>query len=139
MSNLTATPAEPGGLSLTLGATVSGQGSMSAFVIACVRSLIRCATRPLGAGRYYGASNRTAAESPQRVGWLVNEQFQKLRLLLNAQFAHLRIPREPKKALCAVAASILAPANHLLKRTHFYQDLAPAHFACRRPEANGDR
>jgi hypothetical protein len=54
MSNLTATPAEPGGLSLTLGATVSGQGSMSAFVIACVRLLIRLRADLARAGPGFG-------------------------------------------------------------------------------------
>ena len=37
---------------------------------------------------------------------------------LNAQFQRLRARRGPRKAICAVAASILTAAYHMLKRRH---------------------
>jgi transposase len=58
---------------------------------------------------------------------------------LNAQFLRLRARRGPKKAVCAVAASILTAAYHMLKDGTFYQDLGPAHFERRRPEAQARR
>jgi len=42
---------------------------------------------------------------------------------LNAQFVRLRTRRGPKKAVCAVAASILTAAYHMLKDGTFYQDV----------------
>ena len=54
---------------------------------------------------------------------------------LNAQFVRLRTRRGPKKAVCAVAASILTAAYHMLKDGTFYQDHGPAHFDRRQPEA----
>jgi transposase len=54
---------------------------------------------------------------------------------LNAQFRHLKSRRGPKKAVCAVAASILTAAYHMLKDGTFYNDLGPHHFQRRRPEA----
>src|SRR5215213_7567272 len=56
--------------------------------------------------------------------------------LLRAQFQRLRARRGPKKAICAVAASILTAAYHMLRDGTFYQDLGPDHFDRR---AKGDR
>jgi transposase len=47
---------------------------------------------------------------------------------LQAQFRRLRARRGPKKAICAVAASILTAAYHMLRGGTFYQDLGPDHF-----------
>ena len=55
---------------------------------------------------------------------------------LQAQFRRLRARRGPKKAICAVAASILTAAYHMLRDGTFYQDLGPDHFDRR---AKGDR
>lgn len=45
-----------------------------------------------------------------------------------AQFHRLRARRGAKKAVCAVAASILTAAYHMLKQGALYQDLGPDHF-----------
>jgi transposase len=58
---------------------------------------------------------------------------------LNAQFVRLRSRRGPKKAVCAVAASILTATYHMLQDGTFYEDLGPAHFDRRRPEAQARR
>ncbi len=58
---------------------------------------------------------------------------------LNAQFVRLRARRGPKKAVCAVAASILTAAYHMLKDGTFYQDLGATHFDRRPPEAHARR
>jgi len=58
---------------------------------------------------------------------------------LNAQFVRLRTRRGPKKAVCAVAASILTAAYHMLKDGTFYQDLGAIHFDRRRPDAQARR
>ena len=55
---------------------------------------------------------------------------------LQAQFQRLRARRGPKKAICAVAASILTAAYHMLRDGTFYQDLGPDHFSRR---ARSDR
>ena len=47
---------------------------------------------------------------------------------LQAQFHRLRARRGAKKAIAAVAASILTAAYHMLKDGAFYQDLGPEHF-----------
>jgi transposase len=47
---------------------------------------------------------------------------------LQAQFHRLRARRGAKKAIGAVAASILTAAYHMLKNGTLYQDLGPAHF-----------
>jgi transposase len=47
---------------------------------------------------------------------------------LQAQFQRLRHRRGPKKAICAVAASILTAVYHMLRDGTFYQDLGAAHF-----------
>ena len=56
--------------------------------------------------------------------------------LRQAQFHRLRGRRGPKKAICAVAASILTAAYHMLRDGAFYQDLGPDHFSRR---AKGDK
>lgn len=53
---------------------------------------------------------------------------------LQAQFQRLRHRRGPKKAICAVAASILTAAYHMLRDGTFYQDLGPDHFRRATPE-----
>src|SRR5215218_2243165 len=55
---------------------------------------------------------------------------------LQAQFRRLRARRGPKKAICAVAASILTAAYNMLRDGTFYQDLGPDHFGHR---VRGDR
>ena len=45
-----------------------------------------------------------------------------------AQFHRLRARRGAKKAVCAVAASILTAAYHMLKDGTQYRDLGPDHF-----------
>ena len=47
---------------------------------------------------------------------------------LQAQFHRLRARRGAKKAICAVAASILTAAYHMLKNGTCYEDLGPDHF-----------
>ena len=47
---------------------------------------------------------------------------------LQSQFQRLRHRRGPKKAICAVAASILTAVYHMLRDGTFYQDLGPSHF-----------
>jgi transposase len=47
---------------------------------------------------------------------------------LRAQFQRLRHRRGPKKAICAVAASILTAAYHMLRDGTLYQDLGADHF-----------
>jgi transposase len=47
---------------------------------------------------------------------------------LQAQFHRLRHRRGPKKAICAVAASILTAAYHMLRHGTFYQDRGVDHF-----------
>ncbi|HEU4906948.1 MAG TPA: IS110 family transposase [Solirubrobacterales bacterium] len=52
---------------------------------------------------------------------------------LNAQFQRLRARRGPRKAICAVAASILTAAYHMLKDGTFYADPGPDHFRKTQP------
>ena len=52
----------------------------------------------------------------------------KKRSYLQAQFHRLRARRGAKKAIGAVAASILTAAYHMLQDGVFYQDLGPEHF-----------
>jgi transposase len=47
---------------------------------------------------------------------------------LGAQFLRLKSRRGPQKAICAVAASILTAAYHMLKTGTLYQDLGADHF-----------
>jgi hypothetical protein len=47
---------------------------------------------------------------------------------LQAQYLRLRSRRGAKKAVCAVAASILTAAYHMLKNGTVYQDLGASYF-----------
>ena len=58
---------------------------------------------------------------------------------LQAQFHRLRGRRGPKKAICAVAASILTATYHMLKNGTSYQDLGPDHFKRRSKQAQAQR
>ncbi len=58
---------------------------------------------------------------------------------LQAQFQRLRHSRGPKKAICAVAASIVTAAYHMLRDGTFYQDLGPDHFRRTAPEVQANR
>ena len=58
---------------------------------------------------------------------------------LQAQFQRLRHQRGPKKAICAVAASILTAAYHMLRDGTFYQDLGAQHFNRTAPETQAGR
>ncbi len=58
---------------------------------------------------------------------------------LQAQFQRLRHRRGPKKAICAVAASILTAAYHMLRDGTFYRDLGPDHFQRASPKAQAQR
>ena len=58
---------------------------------------------------------------------------------LQAQFQRLRHRRVPKKAICAVAASILTAAYHMLRDGTCYQDLGAQHFNRTAPETQAGR
>jgi transposase len=58
---------------------------------------------------------------------------------LQAQFQRLRHRRGPKKAICAVAASILTAVYHMLRDGTFYQDLGADHFRRASPEVQANR
>ncbi len=58
---------------------------------------------------------------------------------LQAQFHRLRSRRGPKKAIGAVAASILTAIYHMLKDGTLYQDLGPDHFDQRAKAAQTNR
>src|SRR5918997_273376 len=58
---------------------------------------------------------------------------------LRAQFQRLRQRRGPKKAVCAVAASMLAATWHMLRDGTFWHDLGPDHFQRRSPEQQAQR
>jgi transposase len=53
-----------------------------------------------------------------------------------AQFERLRHRRGPKKAICAVAASMLTAIYHMLTDGTVYKDLGAGHFQRRSPEAH---
>lgn len=58
---------------------------------------------------------------------------------LQAQFERLCHRRGPKKAICAVAASILTAAYHMLRDGTFYQDLGADHLYRDTPEDRANR
>jgi len=58
---------------------------------------------------------------------------------LHAQFVRLKARRGPKKAIIAVAASILTAAYHMLKNGVPYRDLGPQHFDSRNKQAQALR
>ena len=57
---------------------------------------------------------------------------------LRAQFQRLKQRRGPKKAICAVAASMLTAVWHMLRDGAFWKDLGPDHFHRRSPEQQAD-
>jgi hypothetical protein len=58
---------------------------------------------------------------------------------LQTQFHRLRARSGVKKAIVAVAASILTAIFHMLKDGTMYQDLGPKHFDCRSKERQKNR
>jgi transposase len=58
---------------------------------------------------------------------------------LQAQFRRLLARRGPQKAICAIAASILTAAYHMLKDGTVYQDLGPDHFRRRSKTTHAQR
>jgi transposase len=58
---------------------------------------------------------------------------------LHAQFNRIKARRGPKKAIVAVAASILTATYHMLKDGTMYQDLGPNHFDARTKERQTNR
>jgi len=58
---------------------------------------------------------------------------------LHAQFVRLRARRGPKKAIIAVAASILTAVYHMIKNGVPYRDLGPQHFNSRNKQAQAKR
>jgi transposase len=58
---------------------------------------------------------------------------------LNAFFHRIRARRGPKKAILAVAASILTAVYHMLKDGTMYQDLGPNHIAPQAKEGQKNR
>jgi transposase len=58
---------------------------------------------------------------------------------LQAQFRRLLARRGPQKAICAVAASILTAAYHMLKDGTVYEDLGPDHFSRRSKTTHAQR
>jgi transposase len=58
---------------------------------------------------------------------------------LQAQYYRLRARRGPKKAIVAVAASILTAIYHMLKDGTMYQDLGPNHFDAHAKERQKNR
>jgi transposase len=63
-------------------------------------------------------------------GWAATR---KKNTYLQAQFLRLKARRVPKKALIAVAASILTIVYHMLRDGTCYRDLGPEYFARRNP------
>ncbi len=57
---------------------------------------------------------------------------------LRAQFQRLRRRRGPKKAVCAVAASILTAVWHMLRDGTLWHDLGPDYFQRRSPEQQAE-
>ena len=58
---------------------------------------------------------------------------------LHAQFHRIKARRGPKKAIVAVAGSILTAIYHMLKDGTMYQDLGPNHFDARAKERQKNR
>jgi transposase len=58
---------------------------------------------------------------------------------LNAQYHRIRARRGPKKAIVAVAASILTAIYHMLRDGTMYQDLGPNHFYAHAKERQKNR
>jgi transposase len=76
-------------------------------------------------------SNRTRSGAPWLKTVLVQAAWpasSKRDSYLRARFLRLKSRRGPKKAVVAIAASILTAAYHMLKTGAEYQDLGPTHF-----------
>ena len=58
---------------------------------------------------------------------------------LQAQFYRIRARRGPKKAIIAIAASILTAIYHMLKQGTFYKDLGADHFQRRSKDQQRQR
>ncbi len=58
---------------------------------------------------------------------------------LHAQYRRVAQRRGPKKAVCAVAASILTAAFHMLRDNVVYRDLGPDHLQQNTPQAQAKR
>jgi transposase len=65
-----------------------------------------------------------------QAGWAATR---KKNTYLQTQFLRLKARRGPKKALIAVAASILRIVYHMLRDGTCYRDLGPEYFARRNP------
>jgi hypothetical protein len=88
------------------------------------------------AGPRVCASEARALEHPRNAGsWLKPHLVQaawsgsqKKDSYLRSQYHRIRARRGTKKAVVAVAASMLTAASHILKHGDAYRDLGPAHF-----------
>ena len=81
-------------------------------------------------------SRRVAQDHPRPMRWAAAR---KKASYLQAQFHRLRARRGAKKAIGAVAASILTAVYHMLKTGSLYDDLGPHHFDCRAKAAQTHR
>src|SRR5246500_4175857 len=88
-----------------------------------------CPRNDESAGKRRSSRLRKGAQWPKTTlvqsGWAAKN---KKGSYLQAQFLRLKSRRGPQKAICAVAASILTAAYHMLKDGTLYQDLGPDHF-----------
>ncbi len=82
------------------------------------------------------AGKRRSTRTKKVANWLKTTLIQcawsatrKKQCYLRAQYFRLRSRRGPKKAIVAVAASILTAAYHMLANGALYQDLGPNYFA----------
>src|SRR5262249_57958723 len=89
----------------------------------------------LGPRNEESAGNRRSPRLRKGAPWLKTTLIQcawgatrKAGSYLQAQFYRLRARRGAKKAVCAVAASILTAIYHMLKTGTFYHDLGAEHF-----------
>jgi transposase len=74
---------------------------------------------------------QAAVESPSKLKAIVQAAWAAVKrkdTYLHAQFHRIRARREAKKAILAVAASILTAAYHIMKNGTTYQDLGPDYF-----------
>jgi len=81
------------------------------------------------------AGKRRSAKMKKGAPWLKTTLIQcawaasrKKNSYLQAQYLRLRSRRGSKKAICAVAASMLSAAYHMLKNGTFYEDIGADHF-----------
>jgi transposase len=97
-------------------------------------------------GQNESAGKRRSARMRKGAPWLKTSMVQcawaavrKKASYPQAQFQRLRQRRDPKKAICAVAASLLTAAYHMLRDGTVYQDLGADHFRKSTPEAHAKR